>query len=179
MGVKKNLARQLDRFEKKASALLEEAKLRGMIAALEKEIKELYVSVGMTMYSMRRQRAVDAGKFEKHFEAIQRKLAEVEEKKERIRQIRECAAAESTPRGQESGAGVLREWPVLPGEKEKAEAEAEDIKAIAVEAKAEAAEDAAAEAKAEAAEDTAAGVKAEDIEDTAAEGVVIEEDPDC
>ena len=111
MGVKEGVSRQLGRVGRKTSALLEEAKLRGSVASLESEVKRLYEAVGMTMFSMWKHEDVDTGRLVKHFEAIQRRLEEIEEKKEQIRKVRGDGAGKS---GREESKAPAAERLALP-----------------------------------------------------------------
>ncbi len=105
MGVKEGVSRQIERLGRRTSAFLEEKKLYGRIRSLEKEIHDLYAAIGMSVFSMwKREHAdVDASRLVKHIEAIQRKLDEIQEKKEKISQIREQAACPD--RGEEARTG--------------------------------------------------------------------------
>ncbi len=96
MGFKEDVSRHLGRFGRKTSAMLEEARLRGRISALEGEIKNLYTTVGTAMFSMWKNQNVDTGRLAKYFEAINRKMEEIEEKKEQILQIK-TESAGGTP----------------------------------------------------------------------------------
>ncbi len=95
MGFKEDVSRRLEYLGRKTSGMLEEARLRGRIGALESEIKDLYTTVGTMMFSMWKHQNVDTGRLVKYFEAIRRKQEEIGEKKEQILQVKARSAGET------------------------------------------------------------------------------------
>lgn len=110
MGFKEDMSRHFERFGRKTSAMLAEARLRNGIRSLENEIKSLYAVIGMTVYSMWKRHDVDTGRLVKHFETIDRKLEEIEEKKKMILLARAKGAEEEA----EENAGDKPVRPLLP-----------------------------------------------------------------
>lgn len=110
MGVKEDMSRQFGRIGRKTSALFEETKLRGRISSLENDVKNLYITVGTTIFSMWKHENVDLGRLVKYFEAIQEKQEEIEEKKIRILQVKARGGEDRT----EENAGGKPLRPLLP-----------------------------------------------------------------